>query len=293
MGDLSVLRAALGDRIGYGDDDITVTSTLRKLDRAINKGQRRICQERFMFLRKRGTLAITKNNILYSLASDFGIEDIFFVTDSINYIASVTTWTLDTSANCTGHFNSAVDTDYVGEDSVVQIGANTFIIQSITGDGTAADSVELDYAAASDTVTFISSDTDQGKNQVQLQKCSFADIFYYPATGTKDCPACFCVEGYDSTGSLRTVYIGNPTSDDNYLCEYWYFPFLADLSAATDTSIISTIYKDDPIVAFAAHYYYKEIKEPELAADALQDALRELAAMKREHAVRQIMSLRA
>ncbi len=67
----------------------------------------------------------------------------------------VSTWTLDTSANRTGHFDKGVNTSYVGEGSLVLIDGKWYAIHSITNDGDAADEITLNEAAPSGEVQFI------------------------------------------------------------------------------------------------------------------------------------------
>lgn len=67
-------------------------------------------------------------------------------------LGPVDQWTLDTSANRTGHFNAGVNTSYIGKGSRVLIGDQWYTIQSLTNDGDAADEVTLDRAALSGEV---------------------------------------------------------------------------------------------------------------------------------------------
>ncbi len=68
----------------------------------------------------------------------------------------ITTWTLDTSGNRTGHFNEDVVGTYIGAGSRIKIDGQWYVIESLTaGQGEAADEVTLNYAAASGTVECI------------------------------------------------------------------------------------------------------------------------------------------
>lgn len=70
----------------------------------------------------------------------------------------VTRWTLDTSANKTGHFDYPVSTTYVGVGSLVWIRADTtgkmqpYVVRALTSNGEVADEVTLDAAAPSGAV---------------------------------------------------------------------------------------------------------------------------------------------
>jgi len=61
----------------------------------------------------------------------------------------ITSWVNDTPASFTGHFNNPVSTTYVGEGSIVKVGAGvsgnsvTAIITALSNDGDAADEVTL------------------------------------------------------------------------------------------------------------------------------------------------------
>ena len=70
---------------------------------------------------------------------------------------NITTWTLDTSANRTGHFNEDVTGTYIGEGSRIWIDNKWYFIEALTaGQGEAADEVTLSHAAPSGTIQRIS-----------------------------------------------------------------------------------------------------------------------------------------
>lgn len=69
---------------------------------------------------------------------------------------AITAWTLDTSANRTGHVNAGLDTTYVGEGSLIQIDGKWYGVHAITNDGDATDELTLSRAAASGVVGFVS-----------------------------------------------------------------------------------------------------------------------------------------
>lgn len=69
----------------------------------------------------------------------------------------IDSWDLDTSGDRTGHFNEDVNGTYVGEGSRIVIDGKVYAITSLTASqGEAADEVELNYAAPSGDVEFIS-----------------------------------------------------------------------------------------------------------------------------------------
>jgi len=69
----------------------------------------------------------------------------------------ITTWTLDTTANRTGHFNEDVTGTYIGEGSRIWIDGKWYFIEAVTASqGEASDEVTLSYAAPSGTIQRIS-----------------------------------------------------------------------------------------------------------------------------------------
>lgn len=69
----------------------------------------------------------------------------------------INTWTLDTSANRTGHFNEDVNGTYIGEGSLIWIDGKVYAIEAVTaGQGEATDEVTLSVAAPSGVVERIS-----------------------------------------------------------------------------------------------------------------------------------------
>lgn len=69
---------------------------------------------------------------------------------------NIDTWTLDTSANRTGHFNEDVTGGFIGEGSKILIDGRWYIIQAVTAaQGEGDDEVTLNYAAPSGEVQFI------------------------------------------------------------------------------------------------------------------------------------------
>lgn len=85
---------------------------------------------------------------LNSLAPGNGVGDA--ADETIN------AWTLDTSANRTGRFNSDVTGTYISEGSRIIINGEVYTIQALTaGQGVSADEVTLNQAAATGTVDHI------------------------------------------------------------------------------------------------------------------------------------------
>jgi hypothetical protein len=90
----------------------------------------------------------------------------YLVLDDDDYRESDTygtidTWTLDTSANRTGHFNLEADTTYIGEGSIIRIRETMgqqieeAAIVALTSNGEQADEVTLSRAVTSGDVLFI------------------------------------------------------------------------------------------------------------------------------------------
>lgn len=68
----------------------------------------------------------------------------------------IDTWTLDTSANRTGHFNEDVTGTYIGEGSQIMIDGVWYTVIAVTaGQGEAADEVTLSQAAPNGSVQCI------------------------------------------------------------------------------------------------------------------------------------------
>lgn len=66
------------------------------------------------------------------------------------------TWTLDTAANNTGHFNEDVNGTYIGEGSMINIDGKWYSIVALTAtQGEAADEVTLSHSVKSGTVHHI------------------------------------------------------------------------------------------------------------------------------------------
>jgi hypothetical protein len=217
-------------------------------------------------------LTTVANQIDYELSYDILVPDTFKICRTPTRLGSVTTWTLDTEADKTGHFDAAINSD-AGADSIVQIGNNTYTISSVTGDGTDADSVTLNYAAPSGEVVYISSTSANyaGKQQYPLKPGSHQEIYYYPATSNRSIPEKYHLESFntdDSGNYVREILIGNPTADDTYLVEYYGFVDLADVATATldDINLISYMGGDYMLYEWGLHFFYKSIKEHALAA---------------------------
>ena len=104
-----------------------------------------------------GIAAFLGGNQISSTQTAYLLRD-----ESPNKIGDVSTWTLDTSANRTGHFDEGVSTSTVGPGSVViikeTIGTReptVVAITAITNDGDAADEITLNKAVNSGDVYFI------------------------------------------------------------------------------------------------------------------------------------------
>lgn len=85
----------------------------------------------------------------------------YLVKDDANYAYSTTygqidTWTLDTAATPSGHFNLEADTTYVGIGSQVTIDGYEYGITAMTSNGELTDEVTLSEAAPAGEITKIS-----------------------------------------------------------------------------------------------------------------------------------------
>lgn len=67
----------------------------------------------------------------------------------------ITSWTLDTAANHTGHFNAEANTTYVGEGSLVIIGGKRYSITAMSSNGDQTDETTLSDAAPTGIVGLI------------------------------------------------------------------------------------------------------------------------------------------
>ena len=282
MTDAEIINAIIG-YAGYGNNE--TADYLAKAVIAYNLAKRRICKERFLFLRVPGVINITENKIDYNLASDLVALDQIYINRTPNRVQSATTWTLDTEANLTGHVDSALGDD-VGVGSVFQVDDNLYQIEAYSGDGTANDSIELNYAAPSGDLVFVSDSDYSSKDPMALKPTSHHAIYYYPATSTRDIPRKYHIESYNVSGSdySHKIFFGDPTADDTYLAEYWYFTALSDLTsdALTGTSLIVRMHNEDPLVFWGLYYFFMQIKAPERAANALPDAQAALNTMKKD-----------
>lgn len=94
--------------------------------------------------------------------------------NSVTY-GNITRWTLDTSANRTGHWDLEADTTYIGEGSLVIIkedvgqAVKQAAVQAMTSNGEATDEVTLSEAVKTGTVQFIG-------NMYDWAGCSAGDI---------------------------------------------------------------------------------------------------------------------
>lgn len=68
----------------------------------------------------------------------------------------IDTWTLDTAAANTGHFNAGVSETYIGEGSRIIIDGREYSIVSLTTDGDGSDQVTLSHSVSSGEIQFIS-----------------------------------------------------------------------------------------------------------------------------------------
>ena len=214
----------LAGRTGYGNASTSEYRT--KAIRALNNALRRLYQNKFQFQRRSLMFNLVANQINYTNTDTSIIApDSVKVTTRANRIQSATTWMLDTAGDFTGSVDSALGDD-VGDGSVMQIGDNMYEVESYSGDGTTADDIELNYAAASGSIYFVT-DSDEGDRGTRtLLPGSYDQIYQYPAKNDRNCPRYFHVESYASTGSTygQKIYIGDPTPDDTYLVEMWgYF----------------------------------------------------------------------
>jgi hypothetical protein len=106
-----------------------------------------------------GDLMTTSNQTSVTYGSG-----VYLVKDDTDYrgtdlaagALTIDTWTLDTSANRSGHFNEDVAGTYIGEGSKIKIDNRWYVIESVTGGaGGASDEVVLNYAAPSGEVQCI------------------------------------------------------------------------------------------------------------------------------------------
>jgi hypothetical protein len=93
-------------------------------------------------------------NTLTAASTSYLVRDDKDYRDSDTY-GLIDTWTLDTSANRTGHFNVEADTTYIGEGSTINIDGNEYFIVALTSNGEAADEVTLNEAVSSGDIWFI------------------------------------------------------------------------------------------------------------------------------------------
>jgi len=282
---LATIRTEVELRTGGGSGATDAYGVI--VDRSINWAQKKLCQEMFMFLRERAIIQVTANTKEYSLPSDFGIFDFLTITTAKNERGSVSTWTQSSGVN--GSFDAAIDSD-AGAGSIILIGDNSFEIQSVTGDGTSAGSVELDYAT-SDTAIHLVSDADaRTLDKRMVDPSNMNDIFDYPVKSTKDTPRSYHIEGVKGTAGseVSKIFIGNPTSDAAYMAELWYFKLLADMTDDSDVSLIETVYgSNEPLVALALVKAHKDFKDYDLSAAAEVEAKKAVGRMKRELPYRQ------
>ena len=261
MGTFGSIKTAVSDITGHKFDVATGSSEAneRQTEKAINWAKNDLGLEKLDFLKTRAYINVTANTLVYDLASDFNTKDKFYICKTENIIGSVTTWTLDTSANKTGSVDAALDGE-VGENSVIMIDGVDYVVQSVTGDGTTADSVELDYAAATGTIRFISDSSENTKNLVEMDEAEYLEkITGYPATSTKDCPEKYIISGTAISGTdiSQTVYFGNPTPDSTYLVMYDYYASMPVMDTDTTEYIFSQVYRDDtPLIYGAVRYCY-------------------------------------
>jgi len=103
---------------------------------------------------------------------------------------TITRWVSDTPASRTGHFDNPVNTTYVGEGSIIEIGREAApgrercTLLALTNDGDAADEVTLSKSLGSDQVLYVSRMYD----------------YWGVAAGTTTKPGFFI----DSTSSINT-----------------------------------------------------------------------------------------
>ena len=75
--------------------------------------------------------------------------------DAVAY--DITTWTLDTAASNTGHFNEDVNGTYIGEGSKIVIDGKSYTIVALTAtQGEGDDEVELSHSVKSGDVQYVS-----------------------------------------------------------------------------------------------------------------------------------------
>lgn len=86
-----------------------------------------------------------------SLSTTYLVRDDTDYRTSTTY-GTITTWTLDTAATPTGHFNLEADTTYVGEGSTIMIDGYEYHITAMTSNGEQTDEVTLNEAAPTGVV---------------------------------------------------------------------------------------------------------------------------------------------
>ena len=258
MGNFGTIKTKVSDVTGKDNDN---DAYARQHEAGINWAKNDIEQRELSYLRVRSHINVTANKLIYNLATDYNNIDKLFICKTANIVGSVTTWTLDTSDDKTVHGNVALDSDVVAG-SIITIDYVDYVIQSVTGTGTGADEIELDYAASTGTVIYLSGSNT--KNVQKLVKAEYLDdILNYPASSTKNAPEKYMVSGtaiatVDSEEiTYQTINVGVPSSNGNYLVLYDYYKSTDDMDDDDDVCLLSLVYREDtPLVYGAVKYCY-------------------------------------
>jgi hypothetical protein len=254
MGNFGTIKTKVSDVTGKPNDN---DAYARQHEAGINWAKNDIEQRELSYLRVRSHINVTANKLIYNLATDYNNIDKLFICKTANIVGSVTEWTLDTSDDKTGHVDAALDSDVVAG-SIITIDYVDYVIQSVTGDGTSADGIELDYAASTGTVIYLSGRNT--KNVDRLKKAEYLDdILNYPASSTKNAPEKYIVSGTATSGSTtyQTINVGVPSSDNSYLLLYDYYKSTDDMDDDDDVCLLSHVYREDtPLVYGAVKYCY-------------------------------------
>jgi hypothetical protein len=122
---------------------------------------------------------------------------------------------------------------------------------------------------------------DNGTTKTELMQGTREDIDLNAPSSTGQ-PRLYSIDGvtYDNISATRVapqINIGYPAPSGNgglnYTVTVAYYRKLPDLSADTDRSAISEVYRDDPIIEGAIHRMWKNLEVEDKAADSLNKFL--------------------
>ena len=110
----------------------------------------------------------------------------------------------------------------------------------------------------------------------QLIEGTMEDIVLNPLSSAGE-PRYYDCADYSSS---ENISIGYPTSDGTYYIEYSYYEVLPDIGDS-ETSAISAIYRDEPILDWAEYYILLDMEDPR-SQIAQQKAIAAMATMEAE-----------